>query len=179
MAWRVNRINARRRLVGDILGALTNTPIPIVLAGAGVILALLSAFGASRRGLWLGLIGLGLVVAALLWHFVPLQTSTAEVIHIDSPQSGAQVTSPVTVSGFGGPAFESILSVEVSDASGQVVGKDTLMLQVEEAGQRGPFQGQVAFKVDGVQPGRISVFITSARDGGIQHLSSVEVTLAP
>jgi hypothetical protein len=165
--------------MGDILSALTSTPIPIILAGAGVILVLLSAFGSSRRGLWLGLIGLGLVVAALLWHFLPLQTSTEEIIDINSPQSGAQVTSPVTVNGFGGPAFESTLSVEVYDASGQVVGKDTLMLQVEESGQRGPFQGQVAFKVDRIQPGRISVFITSARDGGIQHLSSVEVTLAP
>jgi hypothetical protein len=166
-------------LMGDILAALTSTPVPIILAAAGVILTLLSAFGASRRGLWLGLIGLGLVVVALLWHFLPLLACTEEVIHIDSPQPGAQVTSPVTVGGFGGPAFESTLSVEVYDESGQVVGKDTLVLQGEEVGQRGPFRGQVAFKVERVQPGRISVFIVSPRDGGIQHLSSVEVTLAP
>jgi hypothetical protein len=165
--------------MGDVLAALETTPVPIILAAGGVILALLSAFGVSRRGLWLGVIGLGLVVAALLWHFLPPLAFTQEVIHIDSPQAGAQVTSPVTVSGVGGPAFESTLNAEVYDASGQAVGKDTLVLQVEEAGQRGHFQGQVAFKVDSVQPGRVSVFIVSPRDGGIQHLSSVEVTLAP
>lgn len=165
--------------MGDVLAALETTPIPIILAAAGVILTLLSAFGVSRRGLWLGVIGLSLVVAALLWHFLPPAPFTQEVIRIDAPPAGAQVTSPVTVSGFGGPAFESTLNVEVYDASGQVVGKDTLTLQVGAAGQRGPFQGQVAFKVDSVQPGRVSVFIVSPRDGGIQHLSSVEVTLAP
>jgi hypothetical protein len=165
--------------MGDVLAALETTPVPIILAAAGVILALVSAFGVSRRGLWLGVIGLGLVTAALLWHFLPPVAVSQEVIRIDSPQAGAQVTSPVTVSGFGGPAFESTLNVEVYNASGQVVGKDTLMLQMEEAGQRGAFHGQVAFKVDSVQPGRVSVFIVSPRDGGIQHLSSVEITLAP
>lgn len=82
------------------------------------------------------------------------------------------------VRGISGPAFEQMLSVNVLDANGAVVGSGTLTIQAE-VGKPGKFAGEVSYTVTGEQPGSIQVFATSARDGGIIHLSSVEVTLRP
>lgn len=54
------------------------------------------------------------------------------------------------------------------------------MLDVPEIGQRGPFSGEVTFAPPAEPvPGRIAVFMISARDGHIEHLASVPVTLLP
>lgn len=82
------------------------------------------------------------------------------------------------VRGISGPAFEQMLSVNVLDANGAVVGSGPLTIQAE-VGKPGKFAGEVSYTVTGEQPGSIQVFATSARDGGIIHLSSVEVTLRP
>ncbi len=84
----------------------------------------------------------------------------------------------VGVHGIAGPAFEQSLGVKVLNADGAVVGSGTLSLQAE-AGKPGKFAGEVSYTVSGEQPGSIQVFATSARDGGITHLASVEVTLRP
>ena len=84
----------------------------------------------------------------------------------------------VSVHGTAGPVFEQSLSVNVLDAGGAVVGSGPLTIQAE-VGKPGKFAGEVSYTVTGEQPGSIQVFATSARDGGIIHLSSVEVTLRP
>jgi hypothetical protein len=88
----------------------------------------------------------------------------------------SSVTSPVHVAGQSDPAFEQSIVVEVTDQNGAVVGQVPTQIQAD-VGQRGPFSAEVPFKIDADQPGRLSVYMTSARDGGVTHLSSVEVTL--
>lgn len=101
-----------------------------------------------------------------------------EAIQIIVPAIGATVTSPVHVAGEANPTFEQNLVVQVADADGRVIATLPTTIQAN-AGERGPFFVDVLFAVDSEQPGRISVYATSARDGGIIHLSSVEVTLKP
>ncbi len=99
-----------------------------------------------------------------------------EAILILDPGSGSSITSPVRVSGEADPTFEQSLVVQITDAEGAVVA--TVPVQIAaEAGQRGPFSVDVSFSVSANQPGRVSVFSASARDGGLIHLASAEVTL--
>jgi hypothetical protein len=48
-----------------------------------------------------------------------------------------------------------------------------------ELGERGPFRGEIPFTVSAERQAFIQVYSTSARDGGITHLASVGVMLAP
>lgn len=59
----------------------------------------------------------------------------------------------------------------------QLVQQSTTILA--DAGSPGLYTADLTFSVDHEQAGRISVYETSAMDGGIQHLSSVEVMLLP
>jgi hypothetical protein len=110
----------------------------------------------------------------------PPQANEQEAILILEPSLNASgissVTSPVHVSGQSDPAFEQSIVVEVTDQNGAVVGQVPTQIQAD-VGQRGPFSADVTFKINEDQPGRISVYMTSARDGGVIHLSSVEVML--
>jgi hypothetical protein len=47
-----------------------------------------------------------------------------------------------------------------------------------ELGQRGPFEVDIPFTVSGEQQAFLQVFSTSARDGGVTHLSTVGLTIA-
>lgn len=88
------------------------------------------------------------------------------------------VSSPVTVSGQSRPTFEQHLVVAVYDEAGEVLALQPTII-ASEAGTPGPYTIDLTFSVASEQPGRISVYETSARDGGIIHLSSVEVRLSP
>ena len=99
-----------------------------------------------------------------------------EAILILAPGLSSAVTSPVSVSGQADPTFEQNLVIQVSDENGAVLSTTPTTIQTE-AGTRGPYSVDVAFSVAADQPGRISVFSASARDGGLVHLASVEVTL--
>jgi hypothetical protein len=99
-----------------------------------------------------------------------------EAILILEPGANSAVTSPVHVAGEADPTFEQSLVVQIADADGAVIA--TVPAQINAGmGQRGPFDAAAPFTVSADQPGRISVFSTSARDGGLIHLASVEVTL--
>jgi hypothetical protein len=103
----------------------------------------------------------------------------AEEIAILSPAHSDVVSGGVVqVSGVAAPAFEQSLSLAVLDANGVIVGIGSATIQAG-AGQPGRFEGEVQYSVSGEQPGAIQVFAVSARDGGLIHLSSVEVTLRP
>lgn len=100
----------------------------------------------------------------------------AETILLLEPGSGSSIVSPVHVAGEADPTFEQSLVVQLTDAEGAVVA--TVPVQIAaEAGQRGPFSVDVSFSVSADQPGRVSVFSASARDGGLIHLASAEVML--
>jgi immunoglobulin-like protein involved in spore germination len=113
----------------------------------------------------------------------PIQTSAApgatrgqEAILILEPGPGSSVAFPVHVAGEADPTFEQSLVVQITGADGGII--TTAPAQINaEIGQRGSFAVDVPFGVPSDQPGRISVYSASARDGGLIHLASVEVTL--
>jgi len=101
-----------------------------------------------------------------------------EAIVITSPIGGETLSSPVLVTGISNPTFEQHLAIQVIGADGAVIGEGAATISTEW-GQRGNFEAQVAFvPPPSDQPGRIIVLDVSPRDGGLVHLSSVEVTLA-
>jgi hypothetical protein len=106
----------------------------------------------------------------------PAVEGPAEAIFIQQPAPGSRVTSPVLVAGLGGPTFEQNLGVQLVLDDGTVLALGPAMIQAD-LGQRGPFEVLVPFTVSGERQAFIQVFETSARDGGITHLSSVGVTL--
>lgn len=101
-----------------------------------------------------------------------------EAILITLPRLGEIVNSPVRVAGISDPTFEQNLVIQVIGDDGNVIGQGTTIIAVDWD-QRGPFEAQVAFTPPSTdEAGRIIVFDTSPRDGGLVHLSSVEVNLA-
>jgi len=101
-----------------------------------------------------------------------------EAILITAPAQGDELSSPVTVQGWGS-AFENTLAVDILDANGTVIGQGYAMIDAE-MGQTGPFTGTVGFEAPAAaELGRVAVYSVSARDGAIEHLSSVTVDLQP
>lgn len=88
------------------------------------------------------------------------------------------MSSPVLVTGISNPTFEQHLGIQVIGEDGSIIGEGAATIGVDW-GQRGSFEAEVAFDPPpGDQQARIIVFDVSPRDGGLLHLSSVEVTLA-
>jgi hypothetical protein len=110
----------------------------------------------------------------------PTQAGQAvpEAIAILEPGSGSRVISPLRVSGVADPTFEQSLVVTIVLADGTPLVTSSAQIGAD-VGQRGPYALDVPFSVNQEQPGFIQVYAVSARDGGITHLSSVGVTLAP
>jgi len=106
----------------------------------------------------------------------PAPPDIPEAILILQPGLAASVTSPVHVNGEADATFEQNLVVQITDQNGGVLTTVPTTIQAP-APDRGPFAIDVDFSVAADQPGRISVYSTSARDGGLIHLASVEVTL--
>lgn len=99
-----------------------------------------------------------------------------EEIVITSPSLNDEVSSPVTITGWG-RGFENTLAVDVLDENGVVIAQGFVMIDAD-LGQIGPFTGTIEFTAPATtQPGRISVYAVSPRDGAIEHLNSVSVTL--
>lgn len=101
-----------------------------------------------------------------------------EAILILEPGPGSRLTSPLTVSGFADPTFEQTLGVRLILDDGTELAAGPAMIDTE-IGNRGPFQGELAFSITGERNALVQVYDSSARDGGITHLASVGVTLAP
>jgi hypothetical protein len=107
----------------------------------------------------------------------PTQLPTVqEAIVLISPSSGSTITSPITVSGAADSTFEQNIGVSITGEDGKVLVSSNALIQAE-LGKRGDFSTSLDFQTDHSQPGRISVFDTSARDGSLNHLASVEVIL--
>jgi hypothetical protein len=106
----------------------------------------------------------------------PAPPDIPEAILINQPGQAASVTSPVNVTGEADGTFEQALVVQITDQNGGVLVTVPTTIQASSP-DRGPYAVDVPFTVAADQPGRISVYSTSARDGGLIHLASVEVTL--
>ncbi|OGO04423.1 MAG: hypothetical protein A2Y73_00110 [Chloroflexi bacterium RBG_13_56_8] len=106
----------------------------------------------------------------------PSVLEVQEAIVIVSPVAGDEVSSSFVVTGWGS-GFENSLAVNVLDEAGVVLGQGYVVVDAE-FGQYGPFEGTIEFNPPATtQIGRIQVFSVSPRDGAIEHLASVTVTL--
>jgi len=108
----------------------------------------------------------------------PLGEVALEAILIGSPGFGSTITSPVTVSGQSRPTFEQNLVIAIYDEAGNQLALTPTTIAAD-AGSPGPFSAELSFSVPFEQAGRIAVMEHSAMDGGIVHLTSVEVILRP
>ncbi len=101
-----------------------------------------------------------------------------EAIYIFSPGPSSMLVSPVTITGQANPTFEQNLVVAIYDESGTQLALEPTTIQAD-VGQRGSFSIELEFSVSSQQAGRIAVYSTSAMDGGLVHLNSVDVVLMP
>lgn len=100
-----------------------------------------------------------------------------EAIMILQPGPGSRVTSPVLVAGIANPTFEQNLGVQLVLDDGTVLAIGPAMIAAD-VGERGPFEVLVPFEISGERQAFVQVFDSSARDGGIIHLSSSGIILA-
>lgn len=108
----------------------------------------------------------------------PAYPIVQEAIIITSPILNDVIKSPVTVTGWGA-GFENTLSVAILDEEGRILGQGTVMVNAE-FGQYGPFSGAITFSSPtSAQVGKLQIYSVSARDGSIDHLSSVMIKLEP
>lgn len=101
-----------------------------------------------------------------------------EEIHIAQSAPNSVVGSPVTISGEADSTFEQNLVIAISGEDGSQLALSPTTIQAP-LGERGNYSVTLTFSVATQQAGRISVYSVSAMTGGLEHLSSVEVTLAP
>jgi len=109
---------------------------------------------------------------------VPTSLATAEpAISIDSPESGESVSVPIKVRGTAS-VFEATLLVAVKDSRG-----NTLCQVVAQASEGGPGRGDYEVEIAFAPPadamkGSIDAFTQSPKDGSVEDLVSVPVTIA-
>lgn len=108
----------------------------------------------------------------------PEPAQIQEAILILSPGPGSRLTSPIRVSGIADPTFEQSLAVRLVLDDGSELNIVPVQIAAD-LGERGPFEGEVPFTIGEQRQAFIQVFSSSARDGGITHLASVGVTIAP
>jgi len=141
---------------------------------------------ARRNGLWnvnLIYVGQRLIIPGGGTGPTPTPVPTPELVReaiiISSPAADEEVSSPITVTGWGS-AFENALAVDVLDASGVTIAQGQATVEAE-FGQYGPFTGTItiAVPITETQLARIQVYSISPRDGAIEHLASVTVNLKP
>jgi hypothetical protein len=116
---------------------------------------------------------------------VPVVISSEQPpIVVDSPLCGAEVKSPVTVTGTASAeVFEAAVVVVVKDSLGLELARANVVANMQNATgtpPRGPFAADLPFSLaGGSQAGTIEAFSVSPRDGSIINLFSVPVTLTP
>ena len=99
-----------------------------------------------------------------------------EAIVVKSPEPGASVSSPVTISGTAS-VFEGTVQLRILDADGREVGS-AFTTASSGAPDRGTFSEEVEFSVDEAQDGVIRVFeenVASPEEGPERELFTVEV----
>ncbi len=101
-----------------------------------------------------------------------------EAILIREPGPGSRIVNGVLrVAGEADPTFEQNLVIRLLLVDGTELALLPTTIQAD-IGARGSFAVEVPFAVSGEQQAFVQVYATSARDGGVTHLSSVGLTLA-
>jgi len=104
-------------------------------------------------------------------------TAQAAAITVDEPQPDAKVNVPVTVKGTAS-VFEGTVQVAVKDAGGKTLCQ-TFATASEGAPGRGSFQARVFFPPPTIaSDGTVEVFSESPKDGSVEDLVSVPVTVS-
>lgn len=98
-------------------------------------------------------------------------------IEVTSPTRGAEVTSPVSVTGTA-DVFEAVVTIWVMDATNNRIAEEVTMATCG-TGCRGDFSVDVEYSVGQTQPGEILVFERSALDGSRSNTVRIPVTLTP
>lgn len=100
-----------------------------------------------------------------------------ETLTIFSPGPGSQLTSPFTVSGFGGPSEDDVVYLRLIGEDGEILARRTGYLLVL-TGNPGRFYTEMEFSVDLVaEEARLELSMNSPTTGNISHLTSVNVIL--
>lgn len=107
----------------------------------------------------------------------PRQERPFEAIAIQQPASSSIVASPLQVRGMADPTFEQNLGLRLYRMTGELLAEGSATIEAP-IGERGPFSGELTFEAEPGGPLLLQVFNTSARDGGLTHLSSVPLTLS-
>src|SRR5918999_1122187 len=97
-------------------------------------------------------------------------------IVVESPQPGASVSSPVTISGTAS-VFEGTLQLRILDANGEEIAS-AFTTASAGAPERGDFSEEVEFTVDEAQNGVVKVFeqnVASPEESPERELFTVEV----
>jgi hypothetical protein len=133
---------------------------------------------------------------------VQLMPSGSPIISSDSQENESiQILSPkplasiqggsVQVSGQSDYYFESSLGLvlcgagasgvddEICGTASNILATGVAQISSPDIGLPGPFSGTLSYSVTSQTTGRIVVYATSARDGGIIHLSSVPIEIMP
>lgn len=97
-------------------------------------------------------------------------------IEIMRPQKMDKVSSPLVVSG-NARVFESVVSIRLTDASGNILAQTTTIANSPDAGKFGPFQTELEYKVDAPQKGTLEIYAVSPKDGSEIDKVTLEVEL--
>jgi hypothetical protein len=101
---------------------------------------------------------------------------SAAAIVVESPEPGANVSSPVTVSGTAS-VFEGTVQLRIIGADGEVIGR-AFATASAGAPERGEFSQEIEFTVDGAQEGVVKAFeanVASPAESPERELFTVEV----
>ncbi|MGH3712234.1 MAG: Gmad2 immunoglobulin-like domain-containing protein [Micromonosporaceae bacterium] len=98
-------------------------------------------------------------------------------IVVTSPRIGAQVRSPVTITGTAN-VYEATVSVRILDAAGREIATGFTTATCG-SGCRGRFSTSLSFQVSTAQTGRIQVYEVSAEDGSRVNVVDIPVSLQP
>jgi hypothetical protein len=102
----------------------------------------------------------------------------APPVVVESPLRGAEVSSPVTVSGTAN-TFEATVQMRIVDVSGKVVGDETFTMATCGTGCRGDYEGSIEYTVTEQQDGFVEVYSRSAENGEPMFMIRIPVTLLP
>ncbi len=105
-----------------------------------------------------------------------VQIEQEQNIYVTSPKPGSVVTSPLVVAGFA-RVFEQTLSWRLLDKNGTVLREGIAMTQARDIGMYGPFRFDVFLPVFEGGDFTLEVFTYSPRDGSIQDLVSIPLSL--
>ena len=104
-------------------------------------------------------------------------TGGAPAMVVRAPSSGAEISSPVRISGTAA-GFEGVVSLQVVDATGEVLAATNTAVSCG-SGCRGAFHATLAFFTPLRQQGAVEAYEMSEEDGSMRHLVRVAVTLVP